>query len=96
MWCDQLVDREHRLNAALLRSGKFKEAIATLMEWMKKMDETLAEQKLTSTDYKFLKSQLQMQQVTVSSSISSSSSSVVHVMCDVSWVLLTSHYSIYF
>ena len=60
----QLVDREHRLNAALLRSGKFKEAIATLMDWMKKMNETLEEQKLTSTDYKFLKAQLQMQQVT--------------------------------
>lgn len=59
------MDREHRLNAALLRSGKFKEAIATLMEWMRKMDDTLAEQKLTSTDHKFLKSQLQMQQVTI-------------------------------
>jgi len=75
------VDREHRLNAALLRSGKFKEAIATLMEWMRKMDDTLAEQKLTSTDYKFLKSQLQMQQVSSSSNSSSSntSSSLVHV-----------------
>ena len=63
VFCGQLVDREHRLSAALLRSGKFKEAIATLMEWMRKLDETLAEQKLTSTDDKFLKSQLQMQQV---------------------------------
>jgi len=71
----QLVDREHRLNAALLRSGKFKEAVATLMEWMRKMDETLAEQKLTSTDYKFLKSQLQMQQVSSRSSSHSSSGS---------------------
>jgi len=70
------VDREHRLNAALLRSGKFKEAIATLMEWMRKMDDTLAEQKLSSTDYKFLKSQLQMQQVS-----SSSSSGLIHVWC---------------
>lgn len=61
------MDREHRLNAALLRSGKFKEAIGTLMEWMRKMDDTLAEQKLTSTDHKFLKSQLQMQQVSSSS-----------------------------
>jgi len=65
---EQLVDREHRLNAALLRSGKFKEAIATLMEWMRKMNDTLAEQKLTSTDQKFLRSQLQMQQVSSSSS----------------------------
>ena len=57
------------MNAALLRSGKFKEAIATLMEWMRKMDDTLAEQKLTSTDYKFLKSQLQMQQVSSSNRV---------------------------
>jgi len=59
----QLVEREQRLNAGLLRAGKFKEALGTLMEWMSKMDSMLAEQKLTSTDYKFLKSQLQMQQV---------------------------------
>ena len=59
------------MNAALLRSGKFKEAVATLMQWMRKMDDTLSEQKLTSTDYKFLKSQLQMQQVSSSSSSSS-------------------------
>lgn len=56
-------EHEKKLNVALLRSGKFKEALASLMDWMSTADETLANQKLTSTDYKVLKSQLQMQQV---------------------------------
>jgi hypothetical protein len=59
----QLDDREKKLNIALVRSGKFKEALSQLMDWMSTMDEMLAGQKLTSTDYKVLKSQLQMQQV---------------------------------
>ena len=59
----KIVERERKLNVALLRSGKFKEALETLMDWMTKTDEMLSNQKLSSTDYKVLKSQLQMQQV---------------------------------
>jgi len=59
-----MVERERKLNVALLRSGKFKEALASLMDWMTTTDEMLVNQKLSSTDFKVLKSQTQMQQVT--------------------------------
>jgi hypothetical protein len=58
------VERERKLNVALLRSGKFREAVGSLMDWMTTTDDMLANQKLSSTDHKVIKSQLQMQQVT--------------------------------
>ena len=63
MICIQLVGREHTLDNALLQSGKFKEALASLLDWLTETEEMVANQKPPSTDYKVLKTQMQMQKV---------------------------------
>lgn len=41
--CGQAVDRQRKLEEALLFSGQFKEALQALLDWLYKMDPSLAE-----------------------------------------------------
>ncbi|XP_014680833.1 PREDICTED: dystonin-like [Priapulus caudatus] len=55
------ADRERRLDVALLQSGKFQEALASMLNWLGEMEEAVANQKPPSADYKVVKAQLQEQ-----------------------------------
>ena len=55
------MDQERRLNLDLLKSGKFKDAVESLLTWMGDVKETLANQKTSSLDDKVIGSQLQTQ-----------------------------------
>ena len=57
------MEQEQKLNFALLKSGKFREALESLLSWVSDMEEMMANQKLSSSDFKVIKSQLQMQKV---------------------------------
>jgi hypothetical protein len=61
--CLQLVDHERKLNLALLKSGKFKEALESLLAWLTDTEELMANQALSSFDTKVIRSQVQMQKV---------------------------------
>lgn len=41
--CNKSVDRQRKLEEALLYSGQFKEAIAALLQWLKKVEKELSE-----------------------------------------------------
>ncbi|KAK9887502.1 hypothetical protein WA026_023054 [Henosepilachna vigintioctopunctata] len=41
--CNKSVDRQRKLEEALLYSGQFKDAIAALMQWLKKVEKELSE-----------------------------------------------------
>lgn len=43
--CNKSVDRQRKLEEALLYSGQFKEAIAALLQWLKKVEKDLSEDK---------------------------------------------------
>ncbi len=59
----QIMDQESKLNLDLLKSGKFKDAVDSLLTWMTEAEEMLANQKTTSLDDKVIRSQLQTQRV---------------------------------
>jgi len=59
----QVNDHERKLNVALLKSGKFKDAVDSLLVWLADTEELLANQTQTSLDHKVIKSQIQMQKV---------------------------------
>ena len=60
----QLVGRERKLDAALIQSGKFKDALESLMTWLRDTEElVLTNVKPLSADYKLLKTQMQEQKV---------------------------------
>lgn len=58
---DRIIEQERKLDAALLQSGKFKEAMDGLDKWLSEMEEMVANQKPPSADYKVVKAQLQEQ-----------------------------------
>ena len=60
---EKLSDRDHKLDVALLQSGKFKEALASLLEWLGETEELMANQKPPASDYKVIKAQMQEQKV---------------------------------
>lgn len=58
-----MADRERKLDSALLQSGKFNEALASLLDWLTETEEMVAHQKSPSPEYKVVKAQLQEQKV---------------------------------
>ena len=60
-----MLDRERKLDHALLASGKFSEALSSLFDWLEETEELIANQKPPSADYKVCKAQLQEQKVPV-------------------------------
>ena len=56
-------DCDRKLDTALLQSGKFKDALASLMEWLGETEDLVANQKPPSSDYKVVKAQMQEQKV---------------------------------
>ena len=63
---EKISDRERKLDTALLQSGKFKDALASLLVWLAEMEEMVANQKPPSAEYKVVKAQMQEQKVRVS------------------------------
>uniref|UniRef100_A0A2C9K839 Calponin-homology (CH) domain-containing protein n=1 Tax=Biomphalaria glabrata TaxID=6526 RepID=A0A2C9K839_BIOGL len=65
-WSDlseKVSERERNLDQALLQSGKFKEALASLIGWLSETEETIATQKPASPEYRVVKAQLQEQKL---------------------------------
>ncbi|KAL1415473.1 hypothetical protein MTO96_006816 [Rhipicephalus appendiculatus] len=58
---EKVGERERLLEAALLQSGKFQEALAGVARWLEDTEELVANQRAPSADYKVLKAQLQEQ-----------------------------------
>ncbi|XP_024083990.1 dystonin isoform X23 [Cimex lectularius] len=58
---EKMTDRDKKLNAGLLQSGKFQEALEGLSKWLSDMEDMVANQKAPSADYKVVKAQLQEQ-----------------------------------
>ena len=54
----QIVEQERKLDTALLQSGKFKDALVSLMDWLGETEEMVASQKAPSIDYKVVKAQV--------------------------------------
>ena len=54
----QIVEQERKLDTALLQSGKFKEALVSLMDWLGETEDMVAGQKAPSIDYKVVKAQV--------------------------------------
>ena len=60
-----MLDRERKLDTALLASGKFQEALSSLFDWIEETEDLIANQKPPSVDYKVCKAQLQEQKVNI-------------------------------
>lgn len=58
---EKLNERERRLDLALAKAGKFKDALNSIEKWLTKTEEMVANQKPPSSDYIALKAQLQEQ-----------------------------------
>ena len=52
------MEQERKLDTALLQSGKFKDALVSLMDWLGETEEMVASQKAPSIDYKVVKAQV--------------------------------------
>ena len=57
----QMHSRERALDVGLLQSGKFREALEGLLQWLADTEELVANQKPPSADYKVVKAQVQEQ-----------------------------------
>ena len=55
------MDRERKLDSALLQCGKYKDALMSQLQWLTDMEKTVRDLAPVSSDYKYLKSQLQEQ-----------------------------------
>ena len=53
--------RERALDVGLLQSGKFREALEGLLQWLADTEDLVANQKAPSADYKVVKAQVQEQ-----------------------------------
>ena len=51
------------MDIALLQTGKYKESMNSLLDWMTETEEMVANQKQPSAEYKVAKAQLQEQKV---------------------------------
>ena len=51
------------MDAALLQCGKFQDALAAQLHWLADMEKTVSDLAPLSSDYKYLKSQMQEQKV---------------------------------
>jgi hypothetical protein len=59
------IEQERQLDTALLQSGKFKDALASLLQWLSDSEDLVAHLKPPAADYKVLKTQLQEQKVQI-------------------------------
>lgn len=57
----QVLHEERKLDMALLKSGKFVEALDGLSKWLNDIEDMVSNQKLPSADFKVVKAQLQEQ-----------------------------------
>jgi ABC-type transporter Mla subunit MlaD len=65
-WADlnrRVGERDAKLDSALLQSGKFKDALESMLEWVGVTEGMIAQQKEPSTDSQVIKSQMQEQRV---------------------------------
>ena len=62
-WLLQVEGRDKKLDTALLQTGKYKESMSALLEWMSETEDMVANQKPPSAEYKVAKAQLQEQKV---------------------------------
>ncbi|KAK7099742.1 hypothetical protein V1264_022800 [Littorina saxatilis] len=65
-WADlsaKVSEREKNLDSAMLQSGKFQEAMASLLTWLAETEETVANQKTPSPEHRVVKAQLQEQKL---------------------------------
>ncbi|CAG5121103.1 unnamed protein product, partial [Candidula unifasciata] len=60
---DKVSERERSLDKALLQSGKFKDALTSLMTWIAETEETIANQTPASPEFRVIKGQLQEQKL---------------------------------
>ena len=60
---ERVNTQERKLDTALLQSGKFKDALLSLMDWLKETEDLVDNQKPPSSDYKVVKAQVQEQKV---------------------------------
>lgn len=56
-------ERERKLDIAFLQSGKFQEALDSVLKWLEDTEDLVSNQKPPSADYKVVKAQLQEQKV---------------------------------
>lgn len=63
--CFQVSDRERSLDSALLQSGKFNDALDSLLSWLSETEDMVANQKPPSPEFRVVKAQLQEQKVSV-------------------------------
>lgn len=59
----QIEGRDKKLDTALLQTGKYKESMSALLDWMSETEDMVANQKPPSAEYKVAKAQLQEQKV---------------------------------
>ena len=60
---EKVSEREKDLDGALLQSGKFQDAMASLLTWLAETEDTVANQKPPSPEQRVVKAQLQEQKV---------------------------------
>ena len=60
---EKITERERALDVALLQSGKFKDAVVSLMDWLTETQDLVSNQKPPSSDYKVAKAQIAEQKV---------------------------------
>lgn len=59
----QIMERDRKLDTALLQTGKFKDALLSIMDWLGETEEMVTNQKPPSVEYKVTKAQMQEQKV---------------------------------
>lgn len=60
---EKVAEQEKNLSNALMQSGKFQDAMASLMAWLAETEEMVAAQKSPSPEQRVVKAQLQEQKV---------------------------------
>ena len=58
-----MSEREQNLASAFIHSGKFNEALDSLLSWLAETEDLVANQKAPSPEHKVVKAQLQEQKV---------------------------------
>jgi len=61
----QVEERDKRLDTALLQTGKYKDSVTSLLEWLAETEDMVANQKPPSAEYKVAKAQVQEQRVSL-------------------------------
>lgn len=62
---EKVAEHEKNLDSALLRTGKFQDAMASLLDWLAETEELVAMQKAPSPEQRVVRAQLQEQKVSL-------------------------------